>query len=104
MTRSPTFRTTTSGPITNRKLGTDRLLNFVIPLPPREEQEVIVELDRNLRQQSEEFARFADQTRAALAEVMPALLAQQPTPTPEGCARPPDGRRRKLHHVELRTR
>jgi restriction endonuclease S subunit len=72
MTRSPTFRTTTTGPITNRKLGTDRLLNFAIPLPPREEQEAIVELDRNLRQQSEEFARFADQARAALAEVMPA--------------------------------
>jgi hypothetical protein len=59
-----------------RKLGTERLLDFTIPLPSREEQEAVVELDRNLRQQSEEFARLTEETRAALAEVMPALLAQ----------------------------
>jgi hypothetical protein len=61
--------TTTSGPITNRKPAPTELLNFAIPLPPREEQEATVELDRNLRQQSEE----ADQARAALAEVMPCV-------------------------------
>jgi type I restriction enzyme, S subunit len=59
-----------------RKLGTERLLDFTIPLPSREEQEAVVELDRNLRQQSEEFARLTEETRAALAEVRPALLAQ----------------------------
>jgi type I restriction enzyme M protein len=59
-----------------RKLGTERLLDFTIPLPSLEEQEAVVELDRNLRQQSEEFARLTEETRAALAEVMPALLAQ----------------------------
>jgi hypothetical protein len=73
MTRSPTIRTTTSGPITNRKPAPTELLNFAIPLPPREEQEATVELDRNLRQQSEEFAGSADQARAALAEVMPCV-------------------------------
>jgi type I restriction enzyme M protein len=58
-----------------RKLGTERLLDFAIPLPSREEQEAVVELDRNLRQQSEEFARLTEEARTALAEVMPSLLA-----------------------------
>jgi len=58
-----------------RKLGTERLLDFAIPLPSREEQEAVVELDRNLRQQAEEFARLTEEARAALADVMPSLLA-----------------------------
>jgi type I restriction enzyme M protein len=62
-----------------RKLGTERLLDFAIPLPSREEQESVVELDRNLRQQSEEFARLTEEARGYLAEVMPSLLAQVST-------------------------
>jgi type I restriction enzyme M protein len=63
-----------------RKLGTDRLLDFAIPLPPREEQEGIVahlhELEAALREQVDEFSRLADDARAALDGVVPAVLAR----------------------------
>lgn len=62
-----------------RKLGTERLLDFAIPLPSREEQETVVELDRKLRQQADEFARLTEEARGYLADVMPSLLAQVST-------------------------
>ena len=51
---------------------------LVRPSPPCFEASY-VELDRKLRQQSEEFARLTEEVRGYLADVMPSLLAQVST-------------------------
>jgi hypothetical protein len=63
-----------------RKLATERLLDFTIPLPPREEQESIAahlhELEGELREHLDEFSRLANDARTAFARLLPAVLAR----------------------------
>jgi type I restriction enzyme M protein len=63
-----------------RKLATDRLLDFAIPLPPREEQETIVAhlhgLESELRESLDEFNRLIDDARSAFSGLVPSVLAR----------------------------
>jgi restriction endonuclease S subunit len=64
-----------------RKLSTAKLLDFTIPLPSREEQEmIVVELhaaEEELREQLDEVARATDEARSALRGLAPVLLEQR---------------------------